>query len=301
MKLRLPPGKFIDLLALTLSAVIFVFLPITTTNDRTAVKSATTSTLLIPQTKANAVPAPDLTAKAIYIFDPDSGTQIYEKNSIAPFYPASTTKLMTALVALGEYNTDQVLTVKSAGNALGQSIHLSAGDKLTVENLLYGLLVDSGNDAAVALAENYPGGYTQFIAKMNQKARDLNLKSTHFTNVTGLVNADHYTSAADLTVIAREAIGNATIRKIVSTKSISFTDVTGTKKFNIESTNKLLGMEGVKGLKTGWTPESGECLVTLVTRNGKSILITLLGSTDRFGESAKLINWVYANSTWEKI
>ncbi len=208
---------------------------------------------------------------------------------------------MTALVALENYNLDQVLTVRSGRLSDGSTIHLAAGDQLTVENLLYGLLVDSGNDAGVVLAENYPGGYSAFVAKMNQKVRDLDLKATHFSNVTGLIASDHYTTAADLTVIARAAIANATIRKIVSTKTITITDVTGAKKFFLESTNKLLGMDGVKGLKTGWTPESGECLVTLVTRDGKSILVTLLNSGDRFGESAKLINWVYDNFDWKQI
>ncbi len=301
MKLRISPLKFVDLSILTISAIIFLLIPITPPTNPPQVKSATTTALLIPRAKLAAAPAPDLTANGIYIFDPDSGTQIYEKNSDGHFYPASTTKLMTALVSLGAYDLNQVLTIKSAGGALGSAIHLSFGDKLTVENLLYGLLVDSGNDAAVTLAENHPGGYSAFIARMNQKAQELNLKSTHFTNVTGLYNPDHYTSAADLTIIAREAIANATIRKIVSTKSITFTDITGTKKFVIESTNKLLGLEGVKGLKTGWTPESGECLVTLVTRDGKSVLITLLSSTDRFGESTKLINWVYDNFDWKQI
>jgi len=301
MKLRLSPLKFVDLLVVAFCVTIFIFIPLTPSPSQPSVKSATTSTLTIPQAKETPTPVPDLTANAIYVFDPDSGTEIYQKNSTDRFYPASTTKLMTALVALSAYNLDEVLTVKSAGGARGQSIHLSAGDRLTFENLLYGLLVDSGNDAAVVLAENYPGGYTQFIAKMNQRARDLNLKSTHFTNVTGLYNPDHYTTAADLTLIAREAIGNATIRKIVSTKNVTFTDVTGSKKFILESTNKLLGIDGVRGLKTGWTPESGECLVTLVTRDGKSILVTLLGSTDRFGESVKLINWIYDNYEWEVI
>lgn len=301
MKLRLSPLKLVDLLVVAFCATIFVFIPLTSPPSLPLVKSATTSVLTLPQAKKTSVPAPTLTAKAVYVFDPDSGTEIYQKNSQDRFYPASTTKLMTALIALSAYNLDEVLTVKSAGEVLGQSIHLAAGDRLTVENLLYGLLVDSGNDAAVVLAENYPGGYTQFIAKMNQKARDLNLKSTHFTNVTGLFNPDHYTTAADLTLIAREAIGNAIIRKIVSTKNVTFTDVTGSKKFVLESTNKLLGIDGVRGLKTGWTPESGECLVTLVTRDGKSVLITLLSSTDRFGESAKLINWVYDNFDWNQI
>lgn len=300
MRVRFPPLKVFDFLALAFLVFIFAIFPVTD-SAKPAVKSATTSPLIIPQIKSDAVPAPEISAKSVFIFDPDSGTEIYEKNSKAVLYPASTTKLMTALVALDAYNTDQVLTAKTAGQAVGSTIHLKNGDQLTVENLLYGLLVDSGNDAGVVLAENYLGGYSQFVAKMNEKARELGLSSTHFTNVSGLINDDHYTTTADLTVIARAAIRNAVIRKIVSTKSITITDITGTKKFFLESTNKLLGMDGVKGLKTGWTPESGECLVTLVTRDGKSILVTLLGSEDRFGESIKLINWVYDNFDWQQI
>lgn len=301
MKVRFPPLKVFDMLALIFLALIFVLFPTTSGKEKSAVKSATTTTLSVPEQKTNAAPAPEVTANSVYIFDPDSGTEIYQKNSQIKLFPASTTKLMTALVALDVYDTDQVLTAKSAGLAVGSTIHLANGDQLTVENLLYGLLVDSGNDAGLVLAENYPGGYTQFIAKMNQKVRELGLTSTHFTNVTGLINDDHYTTAADLTVIARAAIGNAVIRKIVSTKTITISDITGSKKFYLESTNKLLGLDGVKGLKTGWTPESGECLVTLVTRDGKSILVTLLSSEDRFGESAKLINWVYENFDWKQI
>ena len=301
MKVSISPLKFFNLLAFSSLILVFVFLPTTQTKGSAVVKSATTANLYLPQPLAELVIAPSISAQAVYIFDPDSGTTIYEKNSTVSTYPASTTKLMTALVALKTYELDQVLTIKTAGNATGQTIDLSRGDQLTVENLLYGLLVDSGNDAAVALAENYPGGYTQFIAKMNEEIKGLGLTNTHFANVTGFENPDHYTTARDLTVIAREAIGNATIRKIVSTKEVVFYDVTGTKRFAFESTNKLLGLPGVKGLKTGWTPASGECLVTLVTRDGKSILVTVLNSTDRFGESEKLINWVYENFEWKTI
>src|SRR3989344_1698878 len=301
MKVRLSPFKVFDMFALIFLALIFILFPVASAKERPAVKSATTTTIIVPQPKTSAAPAPEITANSVYIFDPDSGTKIYEKNGRTKLFPASTTKLMTALVALDAYDTDQVLTARTASQAVGSTIHLVNGDQLTVENLLYGLLVDSGNDAGLVLAENYPGGYTQFITRMNQKVRELGLTSTHFTNVSGLINDDHYTTVTDLTVIARAAIRNATIRKIVSTKTITITDITGSKKYYLESTNKLLGMDGVKGLKTGWTPESGECLVTLVTRDGKSILVTLLGSDDRFGESAKLINWVYDNFDWMQI
>lgn len=301
MAKRLSPLKFFDFFAVSFFALLFIFFPVAKKANQPDVKSATTSLLLIPQPKDDLAPVAAISAQAVYVYDPDSGTTIYEKNSQTIVFPASTTKLMTALVALGYYDLDDVLTVDSAVGALGQSIHLAKGDRLTVENILYGLLVGSGNDAAVVLAENYPGGYTQFIAKMNQKARELGLVKTNFTNVTGLPNPNHVTTAKDLTIIGNEAIKNAVIRKIVATRSITISDVTGEKKFFLESTNKLLGLEGVKGLKTGWTPESGECLITLVTRDGKSIVVTLLNSTDRFGESAKIINWVYDNFTWEKI
>ena len=301
MKVSLSPLKFFNFLAFLSLVVVFVFLPTIPGKEEPVVKSATISNLLLPQPKPGSVSAPAVSAQAVYIFDPDSGTTIYEKNSADRLYPASTTKLMTALVALRIYELDEVLTVKTAGDATGQTIDLIRGDQLTAENLLYGLLVDSGNDAGVALAENHPGGYSQFIAKMNEEAKRLGLTGTHFANVTGFENPDHYTTARDLTLIAREAIANAIIRKIVSTKEVVFYDVTGKKRFAFESTNKLLGLPGVRGLKTGWTPASGECLVTLVTRDGKSILLTVLNSVDRFGESEKLINWVYANFDWKTI
>ena len=295
------PLKFFNFLAFLSLVAVFVFLPAVPGKEKPSVKSATTANLLLPQPKAGSVAAPSVSAQAVYIFDPDSGTTIYEKNGTVSAYPASTTKLMTALVALKTYELDQVLTVKTASDATGQTIDLARGDQLTVENLLYGLLVGSGNDAGVALAENYPGRYSQFIAKMNDEAKKLGLTGTHFANVAGFENPDHYTTAKDLTLIAREAIASAVIRKIVSTKEVVFYDITGKKRFAFESTNKLLSLPGVRGLKTGWTPASGECLVTLVTRDGKSILLTVLNSVDRFGESEKLINWVYDNFDWKTI
>ncbi|MEK7525182.1 MAG: D-alanyl-D-alanine carboxypeptidase family protein [Patescibacteria group bacterium] len=312
MKVSPSPLKFFNFLAFLSLVVVFVFLPTIPGKEEPTVKSATTANLLLPQPKPGSVAAPSVSAQAVYIFDPDSGTTIYEKNSADRLYPASTTKLMTALIALKIYELDQVLTVKTAANATGQTMDLARGDQLTVENLLYGLLVDSGNDAAVALAENYCApqspqggvgscGYSQFIAKMNEEAKRLGLSGTHFANVTGFENPDHYTTARDLTLIAREAINNAVIRKIVSTKEVVFYDITAKKRFAFESTNKLLSLPGVRGLKTGWTPASGECLVTLVTRDGKSILLTVLNSVDRFGESEKLINWVYDNFDWKTI
>ncbi|MBI1872210.1 D-alanyl-D-alanine carboxypeptidase, partial [Candidatus Collierbacteria bacterium] len=246
------------------------------------------------------VSVPATTASAVYIYDLDSGSVLYEKNSDERFYPASTTKLMTALTAIDIYETDQVLTIKS-GKSIGNTVHLRIGNKLTVENLLNALLINSGNDAALALAENHPDGYGGFINQMNQKTVVLGLTDTRFANPSGLVNPNHYTTAKDLTIIAKEAISNALIRKIVATKQLEISDITGKLKYPLISTNQLLGFEGVKGLKTGWTPESKEVLVSFVERNGHTIIVTVLNSDDRFGESKRLIDWVYNNFTWETI
>lgn len=294
------PIKFLDLIVISLASIFFIFLPVSPP-PAPAVRGATTLSqiLLIPRFTGQA--PPDVSAQAVFIYDPESQTVLWERNSRERFYPASTTKLMTALVALSYYQTDSILTVKNGGQALGNKIELKEGEQLTLETLLYGLLVSSGNDAALTLAENYPGGYSAFIAAMNDRAAALGLSETHFTNPSGVINPDHYTTARDLTLIAREAITNPLIRKIVATPSITLTDVSGKREFYLESTNKLLGLSGVRGLKTGWAPESGECLVTLVVRDGHPLLITLLDSQDRFGESQLLMDWAYANFTWESL
>ncbi len=300
MKLLSAPLRLSEIIGLSLLAVIFIFLPQAITKQQSEkTPPLIQSTLSLPIQTVNNAP-PVTSAAAIYIYDPDSGTVIYEKNSQARFYPASTTKLMTAITALDIFDPDQVLIVRSSKVA-GSTAHLRLGDRLTTESLLDALLIDSGNDAAVVLAENSPAGYSGFISQMNRKAQSLGLTGTHFTNASGLVNPDHVTTARDLTVIAGEAINNALIRKIVAIKKITITGVSGKISYSLISTNQLLGLDGVRGLKTGWTPESGECLVSLVERNGHSIIVTLLSSQDRFGDSKQLIDWVYNTFSWLQI
>lgn len=298
---RIAPFHLLNLASLTLILLIFIFLPSSqvTPDKQPAVKSISTTRLTLPILIGRS--APDISAQTIYIYDPDSGTTLYEKNAHTHFFPASTTKLITALVASRVYQHDQVLGVQLGARAIGSKVGLRAGEHFTVENLLYGLLIDSGNDAALVLAENYPTGYSGFIVKMNDLVHSLGLTETHFTNASGVEGQDHYTSAHDLSLIAHEAISDALIRKIVATKSAVISDVEGIHRYRLESTNKLLGLDGVKGLKTGWTPESGECLVTLVTRDGHSVIITILDSQDRFGDSETLIDWVYQNFQWREI
>lgn len=245
------------------------------------------------------VKAPGLTARAAMVVDVGSGTVLYQKNAQVPLLPASITKVMTAVVAIDSYKLDEVLGVKRADEAIGQNMGLVVGEKMTVENLLYGLLVKSGNDAALALAENYPPGYQAFIDKMNQKAREWQMIDTSFKNVSGVEQVGHVTTVRDLAVLAREAMKNEVVAKMVATKSITVSDVSGEKEHELKNINQLLGqVEGLRGLKTGWTESAGECLVTDTVRDGREIITVILGSEDRFGESEALIEWAYANHSW---
>ncbi|OGD53115.1 hypothetical protein A3J78_01455 [Candidatus Beckwithbacteria bacterium RBG_13_35_6] len=245
------------------------------------------------------IKVPYLTAKSIIALDVASKTLIFDKNPDAKIMPASTTKIMTALVSLEHWNLTDVLEVKN-GFYIGQSMKLQKAEKITMESLLYGLLVASGNDAAYTLAENYPGGLKNFVDKMNEKNLKLNLNNTHFINPAGVEEEEHLTTAHDLAILASEAINNKTLLKIASTPEIVITDVSGEISHKLKNINELLGkIEGVKGLKTGWTEAAGECLITLVERDGNQVMFVVMNSQDRFGETIKLINWVFENFSWQ--
>ncbi len=242
---------------------------------------------------------PELTAQAILVMDIPSGVWLYQKNPQARLSPASTTKIMTALVALDYFKMDDILTVKTQITE-GRVMGLVQGEKLTFENLLYGALVHSGNDAAYTIAENYPGGVSEFVKKMNEKATQLSLASTHFTNPIGFEGNEHFTTAQDLARLAKAALENPTIAKIVGTPAITVADVGFRRFYQLENVNALLGkIPGVLGIKTGWTENAGECLVTAVLRNDRKVLIVVLDSKDRFGETTALIDWTFSNFRWE--
>jgi D-alanyl-D-alanine carboxypeptidase (penicillin-binding protein 5/6) len=249
----------------------------------------------------NYYPLPELSASSVIILDVDSMACLYEKNPRQRMSPASTTKVMTALVALEHYPLDKTITVPNL-KVDGNLINLVAGEELMVESLLYGLLVGSGNDAAVALAENYPGGFTAFIEAMNKKALELNLENTHFVNSAGLDQESHFSTAKDLALLSISAMKNPTFAKIVSTSETVMTDVTGTHIHNLKNTNELIGkVEGVRGVKTGWTQNAGECLISFVEREGHKVIVVVLGSQNRFAESQNLIDWVFKNFEWRTI
>ncbi|OGG18539.1 hypothetical protein A3D78_01840 [Candidatus Gottesmanbacteria bacterium RIFCSPHIGHO2_02_FULL_39_14] len=244
------------------------------------------------------VQAPLLTAESIVVKDIDSGMTLYAKNENKLLFPASTTKVMTALVILDEYGLDDIVTVKTVINN-GRRMNLVMGEKLTVEALLYGTLVHSANDAAYTLAENYPGGVDAFVMQMNNKAQSLGLNNTHFTNPVGFDDPSHYTSASDLTRLAVFALKNKIIDKIVSTKSITVSDISYTYFHELQNVNQLLGkVAGIAGLKTGYTENAGEVLISKLKKNDQTILIVVLKSADRFAETVALIDWVFNNFQW---
>lgn len=244
------------------------------------------------------VKAPGLTARSAVVIDVDSKTILYAKSPDLKLLPASTTKIMTGLVALEVYPLDKVITVTGV-HQTGQVMKLKAGERITVENLLYGLLVESANDAATVLAQNFPGGEDAFIDAMNQKAKDLGLSNTNFTNASGLDAYGHYTSAHDLALIAAAAMGDPAFKKIVGTLGITVADVDNTVSHDLETINELLGkVPGLAGVKTGWTELAGECFVAYVKRGKRELISVVLGSGDRFGETSALINWAFSNHRW---
>jgi D-alanyl-D-alanine carboxypeptidase (penicillin-binding protein 5/6) len=285
-----------SLLGLAFFLIFFPVIKSPSQSDSPQVKAAFVSEPALPVSKN--IPAPEFTATGIFITDLDSGVVLLDKNANQRLKPASLTKIMTAIVAMDYFSPDTVLTVINAQDSNGNTVDLKKGDELTAADLLYALLVPSGNDAAVTFAENYSGGYQAFIAKMNSKVTDLGLRNTHFTNVSGVEGVDHYTSAYDITMLAKEALTRPQFAKVVSTPKITLTSLRG-NQYLLETTNLLLGKDGIFGVKTGWTPEAGECLVVLSEKDGHPILVSLLNSKDRFGEAQTLLNWVSSNFFWE--
>ncbi|OGK30126.1 hypothetical protein A3D08_00400 [Candidatus Roizmanbacteria bacterium RIFCSPHIGHO2_02_FULL_43_11] len=250
--------------------------------------------LYVPYVKPQ-IATPSLTAISVYLIDLKTATPLYEKNQHMRLFPASTTKVITALTAMDKFTFDDVLVTKRVVND-GQLMDLVLGEKMTFENVLYGLLVHSGNDAAYMIADSYPGGDNAFIKAMNAKAAALKMRNSHFDNPAGLDSAALYSSAFDLSLAARELLKNHELARIVSIKSITVSDVDYTHFHYLMNVNQLLGkIPGIGGLKTGKTDLAGENLITLYKKNGHEFLIVLLKSEDRFADTQALVEWIGQN------
>ncbi len=243
--------------------------------------------------------SPQVNGQGVYIAELSTFTPLYEKNPHEHLLPASTTKVITALVALDLYKPDDIITVKRSITE-GQVMGLFVGERMTVENLLYGLLVYSGNDAAFAFADYT--GFDKFIGLMNKKAQQLHMVDTVFKNPAGLDDFSQYTTPFDLALASRELLHNKLLSKIVSTKEITISDVDYKKFHRLTNVNELLGeVPGIGGLKTGFTENAGENLVSFYRKDDHDYLIVILKSTDRFGDTKNAVKWIDDNVQFTKL
>ncbi len=252
----------------------------------------------IVESAATPINEPQINARAAIIYDRSTKQIIWGKNEMEKRAMASTTKIMTAIVVLENANLDDVVTIsKKAAGTGGSRLKIRAEDKIAVRDLLYGLMLRSGNDAAVALAEHVGESVEGFAGLMNKKAEQIGLKNTHFVTPHGLDDEKHYTTAYELAILTDYALENSTFKKIVNTKSTQIR--INENPMNIYNTNELLGvLPGVDGIKTGFTNNAGRCLVTSCTRDENQIITVVLGcdtKKQRTSDSTKLIEYAYKN------
>ncbi len=250
------------------------------------------SCLFMTPIKEKTVYAVGSSAKAMCVIEKDSQRVIYSKNQDEKLPMASTTKIMTAITVIQNcQNLDELIQVDdSAVGVSGTSIYLRQGEELTVEDLLYGLMLRSGNDAAVALACHISGSEKEFANLMNDMAKKIGANNSHFANPHGLDNPEHYTTAYDLALITGYALNNPIFKKIVSTKSHVIEATNKSDKRYLTNKNKLLSkLEGCCGVKTGFTSKAGRCLVSAIEQNETTYVCVVLNCGPMFEESSNLL------------
>ncbi len=231
-----------------------------------------------------------ISAYAFIVMDSDSKAVIFAKNENFRFSMASTTKIMTALTGFDHFALNDVLTVKQ-DIIEGAKVGFKRNDKVTFEDLLYGMLLPSGNDAALTIAQNYPDGEGAFVEKMNQKALYWHLYNTHFGDSAGLMDDEDYTTVSDLAQLASLAMKNTEFAKIVRSKTKTIKTIQG-EVYHVSNLNKLLGEKGVIGVKTGFTDEAGQVLVTATKKENHTYIIVVMKSDDRFLDTEKLLSFI---------
>ena len=259
-------------------------------------KTVTVSTApgMVPLSEASS--PPDVSAKSAVLINAETGEVYFEKNADARLPMASTTKIMTALVAIEALPLDTVIRVpREAVGVEGSSIYLYEGECLSLEALLYALLLESANDAAVAIACGVAGSVAAFAERMNTRAAALGLKDTHFTNPHGLDNDAHYTTARELATVTAEAMRSECFRTIVSTykRSIPREEEDGVRLF-VNHNRLLRTYDGCVGVKTGYTKRSGRCLVSAAERDGLTLIAVTLSDPDDWRDHASLFDYGFS-------
>lgn len=242
---------------------------------------------------------PQLTATNYILIDVNTNKILLSRKSDSRIYPASITKLATALTALNIYPLDEVITVGQEYQE-GKVMELQLEEKITVKSLVSALLVYSANDAAFTLARHHQQGLNGFIKQMNLISQKYNLKNTRFANVDGIHQDYHYSTVYDLSQLGRVAIQSKIVRDTVKTKELTVSSVDNQIQHQLTSTNELLGViPEIEGLKTGWTPEAKGCFIGLINLNGHYLISVVAQSDDRFQDTQELITWSKQNISWK--
>lgn len=257
--------------------------------------------IAIPQNNTTSA-EPEINAEAAIVLDLPSRKVLFARNETNQLPPASTTKVATALAVLQHTQLDEWVKVPSNLYQVisGSMMKLAPGDELSRKDLLWGLLINSGNDAAYTLSQTYPEGEKKMIDDMNAIVKELNLSNSRFTNPIGFDNPNHVASAFDLAHLTIKALEYQEFREIVATpeaviQSPSHPNIS----YRLENTNELLTeTPGVLGVKTGWTEIAQGVLVTLVERSNHPLIVVVMGSNQRETDSLKLIEWAYAHHSW---
>jgi len=244
-----------------------------------------------PKAYSRQVPRHLVSPEGILLKDLKSDRILLENQADRPMAPASLTKIMSAIVVLEEGNLeDQVTVSRRAAAAHRIKLHLKPGQLVPLRGLLQAMLIRSANDACLAAVEHVAGDEESFVARMNAKAAALGLTRTHFQNACGFDMPDHYSTAEDLAALTTYAMGNETFAAIVREPAAVIHTADQRKKFIARTTNRLLvTMDGVVGVKTGYTREAGRCLIAVVTREDKELLLVLLNARQRWGRAQELI------------
>lgn len=240
----------------------------------------------------NAKTKPQVSGVAAILMDAQTGQVLYSKNALAIMAPASTTKIMTGILAIENGNLNKPVTVSAlAGSREGSSMKLAANQQLSLQNLLNGLLLVSGNDAATAIAEFISGNETKFATLMNEKAKILGMRNTHFLNASGLPEIGHYTTAYDMALLTKYALRNPVFAEIVRKKKATVDGKPG-ETLSLTNHNKLLwNYPYATGVKTGYTANAGGCLVASAERNNRTLIAVVLKSGCIYNDCIKLFNY----------
>ena len=247
---------------------------------------------------SRAAPLPFPVAATSYLVQVNDQTR-WDSEVTRRLSPASLTKLMTVLLLLEHYEPQHIVTVSAAAaRETGTRLGLRAGERLHVQDLLAASLLNSANDACHALADHIAGNQQQFVHLMNQRAKEWGLRDTHFTNACGHDDPEHYSSARDITVLAHKVMNYPVLLELVAMRNLSIASVDGSRQFKLTNRNALIGRyDGAVGMKSGFTPKAGKCLVALARHDGVSVLLVMLQAANRWWDASDILDFAFSQAS----